>query len=98
MKKLIPNPSTHAKRKMPALLFDLDGTLTDSVYQHAFAWRDALEHVGANVPLWTIHRLMGMSGTLVARRLLSLAGKGSTVQLIERVERFHTKSFKRLEA
>jgi HAD superfamily hydrolase (TIGR01549 family) len=98
MKKLIPNPPAKAKRKMPALLFDLDGTLTDSVYQHAFAWKDALEHVGVNIPLWTIHRQIGMSGGLLARKLLGLAGKRLTLQLIERVKKFHTKSFKGLEA
>jgi len=98
MKKLIPNPPAKAKRDMPALLFDLDGTLTDSVYQHAFAWKDALEHVGVNIPLWTIHRQIGMSGGLLARKLLSLSGKRLTVQLIERVKKFHTKSFKGLEA
>lgn len=97
MKKLTPNSPTNATRKMPALLFDLDGTLTDSVYQHAFAWRDALEHVGVNIPLWTIHRQIGMSGGLLAHKLLSLPGKRLTAQLIERVKKFHTKSFKRLE-
>ncbi len=98
MKKLVPNPPTNAKRKMPAMLFDLDGTLTDSVYQHAFAWKDALEHVGVNIPLWTIHRQIGMSGGLLARKLLSRAGKHLTDQLIDRVKKFHTKSFKGLEA
>jgi HAD superfamily hydrolase (TIGR01549 family) len=98
MKKLAPIPPTNAKRKMPAMLFDLDGTLTDSVYQHAFAWKDALEHVGVNIPLWTIHRQIGMSGGLLARKLLSHAGKHLTDQLIDRVKKFHTKSFKELEA
>ena len=98
MKKLVPNLPSKAKRDVPALLFDLDGTLTDSVYQHAFAWKDALEHVGANIPLWMIHRQIGMSGGLLAHKLMSLAGKRVTTQLIERVKKFHTKSFKRLES
>jgi HAD superfamily hydrolase (TIGR01549 family) len=98
MKKLSPTSPTAAKPKVPALIFDLDGTLTDSVYQHTIAWKEALEHVGANVPLWTIHRRIGMSGKLVARGLLSLSGKRATTQLIERVENFHTRSFKRLES
>jgi HAD superfamily hydrolase (TIGR01509 family) len=48
----------------PAFLFDLDGTLIDSVYQHVIAWRDALEEVGINLPVWKIHRRIGMSGGL----------------------------------
>lgn len=98
MKKLTPNLPSKAKRNMTALLFDLDGTLIDSVYQHAFAWKDALEHLGVNIPLWMIHRQIGMSGGLMARKLMSLAGKRVTTQLIERVKKFHTKSFKRLES
>ncbi len=31
---------------VPAFLFDLDGTLVDSVYQHVLAWREALEKAG----------------------------------------------------
>jgi HAD superfamily hydrolase (TIGR01549 family) len=97
VKKMSSISPSAAKPKMPALLFDLDGTLTDSVYQHTLAWKDALEHVGANVPMWTIHRRIGMSGVLVARGLLRLGGKRTTKQLAERVENFHAKSFKRRE-
>ena len=97
-KKQTPAPPTNAKRNLPALLYDLDGTLSDSVYQRAFAWKDGLEHVGVNIPLWTIHRHIGMSGELLARKMLGLAGKRLTLQLIERVKKFHTKSFKGLEA
>jgi beta-phosphoglucomutase-like phosphatase (HAD superfamily) len=35
---------------MPAFLFDLDGTLVDSVYQHVLAWREALEKTGIDWP------------------------------------------------
>jgi HAD superfamily hydrolase (TIGR01549 family) len=98
MKKLSPNSPAAARPKMPAMLFDLDGTLTDSVYQHTIAWKEALEHVGADVPMWTIHRRIGMSGALVACGLLRLAGKRATAQLVERVEKFQAKSFKRREA
>jgi len=48
----------------PAFLFDLDGTLIDSVYQHVVAWREALQGVGINLPVWKIHRRIGMSGGL----------------------------------
>lgn len=53
----------------PAFLFDLDGTLVDSVYQHVVAWREALEDVGINLPVWTIHRRIGMSGGLFVNAL-----------------------------
>jgi len=42
--------------KPPALLFDLDGTLVDSVYQHVLAWREALERAGIELSVWRIHR------------------------------------------
>jgi HAD superfamily hydrolase (TIGR01509 family) len=52
-----------------AFLFDLDGTLVDSVYQHVIAWRDALEDLGINLPVWKIHRRIGMSGGLFVAAL-----------------------------
>lgn len=54
----------------PALLFDLDGTLVDSVYQHVLAWRKALETAGIELSIWRIHRKIGMSGGLFASALL----------------------------
>src|SRR5947209_13830924 len=53
----------------PAFLFDLDGTLIDSVYQHVVAWREALAEVGINLPVWKIHRRIGMSGGLFVNAL-----------------------------
>ncbi len=53
----------------PAFLFDLDGTLIDSVYQHVVAWREALEVVGINLAVWKIHRRIGMSGGLFVAAL-----------------------------
>jgi HAD superfamily hydrolase (TIGR01509 family) len=58
-----------AHREQAAFLFDLDGTLVDSVYQHVIAWRDALEGVGINLPVWKIHRRIGMSGGLFVNAL-----------------------------
>jgi HAD superfamily hydrolase (TIGR01509 family) len=58
-----------ASRHQPAFLFDLDGTLVDSVYQHVIAWRDALEGAGINLPVWKIHRRIGMSGGLFVNAL-----------------------------
>ena len=56
-------------RSQPAFLFDLDGTLIDSVYQHVIAWREALEGVGISLSVWKIHRRIGMSGGLFVTAL-----------------------------
>jgi HAD superfamily hydrolase (TIGR01509 family) len=56
-------------QKDSAFLFDLDGTLIDSVYQHVIAWREALEQVGVNLAVWKIHRRIGMSGGLFVAAL-----------------------------
>lgn len=57
-------------RKSPALVFDLDGTLVDSVYQHVLAWHEALQQLGIELSIWRIHRKIGMSGGLFAQALL----------------------------
>jgi HAD superfamily hydrolase (TIGR01509 family) len=53
----------------PAVLFDLDGTLIDSVYQHVVAWHAALLELGIDLPIWRIHRRIGMSGGLFVAAL-----------------------------
>ena len=53
-----------------AFLFDLDGTLVDSVYQHVLAWHEALEAEGIELSVWRIHRKIGMSGGLFTNMLL----------------------------
>jgi beta-phosphoglucomutase-like phosphatase (HAD superfamily) len=53
-----------------AFLFDLDGTLIDSVYQHVLAWREALDQEGIDLSVWRIHRRIGMSGGLFTNMLL----------------------------
>ena len=55
--------------KDSAFLFDLDGTLIDSVYQHVIAWREALEEVDVSLAVWKIHRRIGMSGGLFVTAL-----------------------------
>lgn len=76
---------TSEDRGQPALLFDLDGTLIDSVYQHVVAWRDALEQVGINLAVWKIHRRIGMSGglfvTALARELGSVLDRETLAKL-----------------
>src|SRR6202035_5152794 len=73
------------ERRTPAFLFDLDGTLVDSVYQHVVAWREALEGVGINLSVWKIHRRIGMSGglfvTSLARELESELDRATLARL-----------------
>ena len=61
-----------------AFLFDLDGTLVDSVYQHVLAWHEAMAAVGIELAVWTIHRRIGMSGGLMANALLRETGHAVT--------------------
>lgn len=77
------------------ILFDLDGTLIDSVYQHVLAWREALEGEGFDIPVWSIHRKMGMSGGLFARALLRETGTSFSPEAAKRVQAGHHESFRR---
>ncbi|WP_199506367.1 HAD family phosphatase [Geodermatophilus sp. TF02-6] len=62
----------------PALLFDLDGTFIDSVYQHVLAWQEALTAFGIELSVWRIHRRIGMSGGLFVTALLRETGGSLT--------------------
>ena len=78
-----------------AVVFDLDGTLIDSVYQHVLAWRDALEAEGIDLPVWGIHRKIGMSGGLFARALLRETGAAIDAERAESLQQRHEDSFAR---
>ena len=78
-----------------AFLFDLDGTLVDSVYEHVLAWREALEQVGIELAVWRIHRRIGMSGRLLINALLRETGTEITAQLVEEVQRRYTEAYVR---
>jgi HAD superfamily hydrolase (TIGR01509 family) len=54
----------------PAVLFDLDGTLIDSNYQHVSTWWRTLREAGITIPMWKIHRRIGMSGKSFMKELL----------------------------
>jgi HAD superfamily hydrolase (TIGR01509 family) len=79
----------------PAFLFDLDGTLMDSVYQHVLAWREALEGAGIELSVWRIHRRIGMSGGLFLNALLRETGRTMTADETARVLSIHKASFAR---
>jgi HAD superfamily hydrolase (TIGR01549 family) len=77
----------------PAFLFDLDGTLVDSVYQHVLAWREALEASGFELAVWRIHRRIGMSGGLFVNALLRETGQRVTAEEAVRLQRLHTDAY-----
>ncbi|MGB8603112.1 MAG: HAD family hydrolase [Rhizomicrobium sp.] len=77
-------------------LFDLDGTLVDSVYQHVLAWHEALEAEGLSLSVWQIHRKIGMSGGLFANQLLRETGSDMSPELLARLRTRHAEAYKRL--
>ncbi|HEY3195583.1 MAG TPA: HAD family hydrolase, partial [Candidatus Dormibacteraeota bacterium] len=81
--------STPKLSARPALLFDLDGTLIDSVYQHVLAWREALHHEGLDLSVWRIHRRIGMSGGLFLRALERELGSSLKEGQAERLREAH---------
>lgn len=76
-----------------AFLFDLDGTLVDSVYQHVLAWREATQAAGIELPVWRIHRQIGMSGGLMLHALLRETGRPVSKEEAERIQRVHAEAF-----
>ncbi len=78
-----------------SLLFDLDGTLLDSVYQHVLAWRDALAAEGIELASWVIHRKIGMSGGLAARSLVRESGRPIDADLADRLRKGHAEALAR---
>ena len=78
-----------------AFLFDLDGTLVDSVYQHVLAWREALEAGGIHLAVWRIHRQIGMSGGLFVNALLRETGHSVSREEAERLQEIHGEAFRR---
>jgi len=78
-----------------AVLFDLDGTLVDSVYQHVLAWREALEAGGIQLAIWRIHRQIGMSGGLFVNALARETGRTLSSEEVERIHQVHGQAFKR---
>jgi HAD superfamily hydrolase (TIGR01549 family) len=76
-----------------AFLFDLDGTLIDSVYQQVLAWREALEQGGIRLAVWRIHRRIGMSGGLFVNALLRETGRNITGDEAERLQQLHAAAY-----
>lgn len=77
----------------PAFLFDLDGTLMDSVYHHVLAWQQALARDGIRLSVWRIHRRIGMSGGLLANAMLREIGRPVTAEDADRLRRYHAEAY-----
>jgi HAD superfamily hydrolase (TIGR01549 family) len=82
--------------RQAAFLFDLDGTLVDSVYQHVLAWHEALEREGISLSIWRVHRRIGMSGGLLVEILARETGHALEAERVERVGRWHREAYVRL--
>ena len=92
-----PDPMDDWQRMTPvAFLFDLDGTLVDSVYNHVRAWHLALRDEGIELSVWRIHRKIGMSGGLFTHQLLRELGKPIDDGKIHRLRERHAEHFLQL--
>jgi HAD superfamily hydrolase (TIGR01509 family) len=81
---------------MQALIFDLDGTLVDTVYAHIFAWQKALSEAGMDIEGWRIHRKIGMSGGLFTRAVARELGRELTPEEVEALQQRHGEIFDEL--
>ena len=91
-------PGERVVRDGPAFVFDLDGTLVDSVYQHVLAWQEALEAAGIELAVWRIHRRIGMSGGLLVNALLREIGRLVSAEEALRLQHLHAEAYRRLVA
>jgi len=96
MKKPSRKSTRSGSSGRPAFLFDLDGTLVDSVYQHVLAWREALEQIGIKLAVWRIHRRIGMSGGLFINALVRETGHHLEKGQVEQAQRVHHEAYARL--
>jgi HAD superfamily hydrolase (TIGR01509 family) len=81
-----------------AFLFDLDGTLVDSVFHHVRAWQEAFTHKDMAVAAWRIHRRIGMSGNMLVRAILRDSGRSVNKDEVEQLEKLHGEAYDRLVA
>jgi HAD superfamily hydrolase (TIGR01549 family) len=80
-------------RQQTSFLFDLDGTLIDSVYDHVLAWHDALQEEGIDVSVWRLHRKIGMSGGLFTKALARELGRELGEEQVQRLGVLHAKHY-----
>jgi phosphoglycolate phosphatase-like HAD superfamily hydrolase len=79
-----------------SFIFDLDGTLVDSVYQHVMAWHEALQAERIDLSMWRVHRRIGMSGGLATNMLLREVDVAISPELLDRLKTRHSEAYGRL--
>ncbi len=90
------NPARQAfPTKAPAILFDLDGTLMDSNYEHVAAWRLALRRANIEIPNAFIHRCIGMRGDLLVRAAYKEIGRRFAKETVAKLEKLHKTYFEK---
>jgi HAD superfamily hydrolase (TIGR01549 family) len=87
------NRRQRSSSDIPALLFDLDGTLVDTVYEHVLAWSEALQDEGIHYPSWKIHRRVGMGGEIFVKALLREIGTTAIESKVKRLGEIKKKIF-----
>jgi HAD superfamily hydrolase (TIGR01549 family) len=90
----VPGQQEWRMRIEPVFLFDLDGTLVDSVYQHVLSWKAALDSEGIRLAVWRIHRRIGMSGGLFMNRLLREVGREIGDAEVKRLQDAHAEAYR----
>jgi HAD superfamily hydrolase (TIGR01509 family) len=81
---------------MKALIFDLDGTLIDSVYPHTLAWQKTLADFGMPCPARCVHRRIGMSGKLLVKSIAREQGRTVSNADIKQMSAKHARLFHKL--
>lgn len=81
---------------MHALVFDMDGTLVDTVYAHVLAWQFALGEVDMVVEGHRLHRHVGSSGDLIVRYAQRESGRELTTEQMATVHRRHKELFREI--
>ncbi|WP_407316039.1 HAD family hydrolase [Pseudomonas sp. nanlin1] len=84
-------------REKTSFIFDLDGTLTDSVYQNVAAWKEALDAEKIPLAMWRIHRKIGMSGGLMLKSLARETGIDISEAQAQRLSERHDQAYERLQ-
>jgi len=79
---------------MKAIIFDLDGTLIDTVYAHVFAWQRAFMESGMSIDGWKIHRRIGMSGGLFTRAAARELNREITHEEEQAIQKRHGELFR----
>jgi HAD superfamily hydrolase (TIGR01549 family) len=90
---LVPETPLIKARQQTSFLFDLDGTLIDSVYDHVLSWHDALMAEGIEVSVWRLHRRIGMSGGLFTKALARETGLEFDDETIRRLRERHARNY-----